>query len=186
MILLKLFWAFLQVGLFTFGGGYAMLPLVQQQVLDGGWMSADEFTDLLAISQMTPGPIAINTATFVGLKTAGIGGAFVATFSFILPSVVVISVLAYLYRRYSELPVIQNVLMGIRPAAAGLILAAAVGILGTALFGAELAQVSVADVNVIALVMTAAGVVVLRIFKPPIIIIIAACGVAGGVLYTIF
>ena len=184
MMLFKLFIAFLQVGIFTFGGGYAMLPLVQQQVLDGGFMSADEFTDLLAISQMTPGPIAINTATFVGLKTAGIAGAFVATFSFILPSIIIVSVLAWLYRRYNEVPVIQNALMCIRPAATGLILAAAIGILVTALFGGEI-QAGFSGVNIFALIMTAAGVAWLRLFRPPIIAVIAACGAAGGVLYTL-
>ena len=185
MIFLRLFIAFVQVGLFTFGGGYAMLPLVQQQVVQAGWMTGDEFTDLLAISQMTPGPIAINTATFVGLKMGGIPGAFVASFSFILPSVIIVSLLAYLYRKYNEIPVIRHALLGIRPAATGLIIAAAGAILGTALFGAELSAVSVSNVNIIALVLTACGVVLLRVFKPPILAIIAGCGAAGGVLYTI-
>jgi len=185
-MLLKLFLGFLQVGLFSFGGGYAALPLLRQQIIIGGWMTADEFTDLLAISQMTPGPIAINTAAFVGLKTAGLPGALVATFSFILPSVIIVSLLAYLYRRYNDLPVIQNVLSGVRPAATGLILSAALYILVTALFGTELHMAVLDDINLVALALTCAGVSVLRLFKAPLLLVIAACGAAGGVIYTLF
>jgi len=185
-MLLKLFLAFLQVGLFTFGGGYAMLPLVRQQVVQGGWMSTDEFTNLLAISQMTPGPIAINTATFVGLKTAGIPGALVATFSFILPSVIIVSLLAYFYRKYSDLPVIRNTLSGVRPAATGLILSAGISILGTAIFGAEIHEAVLADIDVFALILACAGFFWLRFFKPPILLVIAVCGAAGGCIYGFF
>ena len=87
MIYLKLFLSFLQIGAFSFGGGYAALPLIQEQVVTlNNWLSLREFTDLITISQMTPGPIAINSATFVGIKIAGIGGALAATFGCILPS----------------------------------------------------------------------------------------------------
>ena len=183
-MLLKLFLGFLQVGLFTFGGGYAMLPLVKQQVVAGGWMTTDEFTDLLAISQMTPGPIAINTATFVGLKTAGLPGAFLATLSFILPSIIIVSLLAYLYRRYNDLPVIQNTLSALRPAAVGLILAAGIEILVTALFGTELREAALQNLDIIALALACAGVAALRFFKAPLLLVLAACGALGGVLYT--
>ena len=185
-MLLKLFLGFLQVGLFTFGGGYASLPLVQHMILEGGWMTQSEFTDLLAISQMTPGAIAINTAAFVGLRTAGIPGVFVAVFAFILPSVIIVSVLAYLYRKYSNLPVIQNVLFGIRPAATGLIVSAAAGILINALFSDELYAIAISDINLTALALTCAGLVLLRFLKAPLILVIAICGAAGGVLYTFF
>ena len=87
MILFQLFLSFLQIGLFSFGGGYAALPLIQSQVIElHHWINMTEFTDLITISQMTPGPIAVNSATFIGLKMAGIPGAIVATLGVVLPS----------------------------------------------------------------------------------------------------
>ena len=104
MILLKLFLSFLQIGAFSFGGGYAAMPLIQGQVVQGhGWLSMSEFTDLITISQMTPGPIAVNSATFVGIKIAGIPGALVATFGCILPSCVLVTFIAYFYLKYQKL-----------------------------------------------------------------------------------
>lgn len=95
MIYLQLFWSFLQIGLFSFGGGYAAMPLIQGQVVTShGWLTMSEFTDLITISQMTPGPIAVNSATFVGLKIAGIPGAVVATVGCILPSCIIVTILA--------------------------------------------------------------------------------------------
>ena len=98
MIYLQLFLSFLQIGLFSFGGGYAAMPLIQGQVVTlHGWLTMSEFTDLITISQMTPGPIAVNSATFVGLKIAGIPGAVVATAGCILPSCIMVTILARLY-----------------------------------------------------------------------------------------
>ena len=95
MIYLQLFLSFLKIGLFSFGGGYAALPLIQGQVVTAhGWLSTGEFTDLITISQMTPGPIAINGATFVGIKIAGLPGAFVATLGCITPSCIIVTLLA--------------------------------------------------------------------------------------------
>ena len=95
MIYLQLFWSFIQIGMFSFGGGYAAMPLIQGQVVtDHGWLTMSEFTDLITISQMTPGPIAVNSATFVGLKIAGIPGAVVSTLGCILPSRSIVTVLA--------------------------------------------------------------------------------------------
>ena len=104
MIYLQLFWSFLQIGLFSFGGGYAAMPLIQGQVVTShGWLTMSEFTDLITISQMTPGPIAVNSATFVGLKIAGIPGAVVATVGCILPSCIIVTILAKLYLRYRSM-----------------------------------------------------------------------------------
>lgn len=99
MIYLQLFWSFLQIGMFSFGGGYAAMPLIQEQVVNqNGWLSVAEFTDLVTISQMTPGPIAVNSATFVGIKIAGLPGALAATLGCILPSCVIVTGLAYISR----------------------------------------------------------------------------------------
>ena len=100
MIYLQLFLSFLQIGAFSFGGGYAAMPLIQNQVVQlHPWLSQSEFTDLITISQMTPGPIAINSATFVGIKIAGMPGALVATLGCILPSCIIVTIIAYLYMR---------------------------------------------------------------------------------------
>ena len=101
MIYLQLFWSFLQIGRFSFGGGYAAIPLIQGQIVERhGWLSMPEFTDLITISQMTPGPIAINSATFVGIKSAGVQGAAVATLSCILPSCIIVTLIAKIYLKY--------------------------------------------------------------------------------------
>ena len=95
MIYLQLFLSFLQIGMFSFGGGYAAMPLIQGQVVTAHhWLSMEEFTDLITISQMTPGPIAVNSATFVGTKIAGTGGALAATFGCILPSCIIVTCIA--------------------------------------------------------------------------------------------
>ena len=95
MIWLQLFFSFLQIGLFSFGGGYAAMPLIQEQIVNiHGWLDMDQFTDLITISQMTPGPIAINSATFVGIRIGGIPGALVATLGCFLPSCFIVTLLA--------------------------------------------------------------------------------------------
>ena len=113
MIYLELLWSFFQIGLFSFGGGYASLPLIQTQVVDlHGWLNMTEFVDIITISQMTPGPIAINASTFVGMRVAGVGGAAVATIGCVLPSCIIVLLLAFLYYKYRNLSVIQGALSG--------------------------------------------------------------------------
>lgn len=142
-MLLDLYLAFFKVGLFSFGGGYAALPLIQQEVVGANsWLSLSEFNDLITISQMTPGPIAINSATFVGVRVAGLPGGFVATLGCVTPSAIIVGILAYFYKKYKDLDSISNVLYFLRPAIISMILIAGVDILMTALF----------DTRVIALV----------------------------------
>ncbi len=147
MIYLQLFWSFLQIGLFSFGGGYAAMPLIQDQIVTGhGWLSMSEFSDLITISQMTPGPIAINSATFVGIRIAGIPGALVATLGCILPSCVIVILIAKLYLKYRSLDLLQGVLGALRPAVVAMITSAGISILVSAFWGsAEL--ISLAGVN---------------------------------------
>ena len=133
MIYWQLFLSFLQIGMFSFGGGYAALPLIQEQVVtQHGWLSRSEFTDLITISQMTPGPIAVNSATFVGIRLAGFWGALAATFGCILPSCILVTVLSYLYLKYRKMSMLQGVLETLRPAVVSMIAAAGVSILITA------------------------------------------------------
>lgn len=136
MIYLQLFLSFLQIGLFSFGGGYAAMPLIQGQVVTGhGWLTMSEFTDLITISQMTPGPIAVNSATFVGLKIAGVPGAVVATAGCILPSCIIVTILAKLYLKYRNMDLLQGVLKSLRPAVVAMIASAGILILVTAFWG---------------------------------------------------
>ena len=133
MIYLQLFFSFLQIGMFSFGGGYAAMPLIQEQVVSRhGWLDMGEFTNLITISQMTPGPIAINSATFVGTKIAGIPGAVVSTLGCILPSCILVTLLAWLYLKYQKMDLLQSVLQSLRPAVVAMIASAGVSILVSA------------------------------------------------------
>ena len=111
----QLFLSFMQVGMFSIGGGYAAMPFIRSQVVSlHGWLTMSEFTDLVTIAEMTPGPIAVNAATFVGNRLAGFTGAIVATMGCILPSCLIVSLLAYLYRKYRQMDMLQNVLTCLR------------------------------------------------------------------------
>ena len=136
MIYLQLFLSFFQIGLFSFGGGYAAMPLIQGQIVKiHGWMTMSEFTDLITISQMTPGPIAVNSATFVGLRVAGYVGAVVATLGCILPSCIIVTVIVRLYLKYRKQDILQELLGGIRPAVVAMIASAGILILISAFWG---------------------------------------------------
>lgn len=184
MIYLQLFWSFFQVGLFSFGGGYASMRLIQNQVVDlHHWLDMTEFTDIITISQMTPGPIAINSATFVGTKVAGIGGALIATLGCVLPSCVIVLTLAYIYYRYRQLSMVQGVLGRLRPAVVAMIAAAGLSILMTALFGSQAILPDFANLNYVALLLFAACLFVLRKWKPNPIWVMAGAGLIGMVVY---
>lgn len=136
MIYLQLFLSFIQVGVFSVGGGYAAMPLIQSQVVTRyGWLSMNEFTDLITIAEMTPGPIAVNSATFVGIRIAGVAGAIIATFGCILPSCFIVSLLAFIYYRYKQISALQSVLASLRPAVVALIASAGLSILNMVVFG---------------------------------------------------
>ena len=136
MIYLQLLWVYLKIGMFGFGGGYAMLSLIQHEIVDlHHWLTPQQFTDVVAISQMTPGPIAINAATFVGMKLTGMPGAVVATLGYITPSCIIVTIIAKLYLKYREMDMLQGILGGIRPAVVALIGSAGISILQTAFWG---------------------------------------------------
>lgn len=165
MIYLQLFLIFFQIGLFSFGGGYAAMPLIQGQIVKiHGWMTMSEFTDLITISQMTPGPIAVNSATFVGLRVAGYAGAAVATLGCILPSCIIVTVIVRLYLKYRKQDVLQEILGGIRPAVVAMIASAGVSILVTAVW-TGIDMISLAGTKWNLVVIFAVSVVLLRKFK---------------------
>lgn len=122
---LKLFWCFFKIGAFTFGGGYAMIPLIQKEVVDKQkWVTDDDIFDIIAIAESTPGPIAINSATFIGYKTCGVIGSVAATLGVVLPSFVVILLISYLLREFASLTVVKYAFFGIRAGVLALILKA--------------------------------------------------------------
>lgn len=126
-VLLRLFISFFKIGAFSFGGGYAMLPLIEEEIIEiNNWLSTSEFIDILAISEMTPGPIAINSATFLGYKVAGILGSIVATIAVALPSFIVMSLIFHFIEKFKNTPYVNWTFSGIRPMVLGLIGAAAV------------------------------------------------------------
>ncbi len=184
MIYLQLFWSFFQVGLFSFGGGYAALPLIQEQVLKHhSWLTQTEFVDILTISQMTPGPIAINTSTFVGTKVAGFPGAITATVGCVTPSCIIVLILATLYYKYKGLSMVQGIINGLRPAVVALIASAGLSICMTAFFNKDAFPVNLSDLSWTAVVLFLASLILLRKFKMNPIHIMLLSGVAGVIIY---
>lgn len=185
MIYIQLFLSFLQVGLFSVGGGYAAMPLIQSQVVERyAWLTMSEFTDLITIAEMTPGPIAVNSATFVGIRIAGVPGALVATFGCILPSLLIVSLLAFIYYRYKQISVIQSVLGTLRPAVVALIACAGLSILKLVAF--EGGRMEPAHVNWIGVALFAAAFIAIRKFKRSPILVMLCCGGARLIIKFIF
>lgn len=184
MIFLQLFWSFFQIGMFSIGGGMAAMPLIQNQVVDlHHWLTLTEFTDLITIAEMTPGPIAINAATFVGIRIAGILGALVATFGCIFPSCVIVSLLAWVYFKFKELTVIQGVLSGLRPAVVALIASAGISIFTLSIWGEGGFSINPESINYISLALFSVAVFILRKYKPSPVFVMFGSGVIGGVIY---
>lgn len=182
MIYLELFWSFVQVGLFCVGGGYASMPLIQAQVIDiHAWLSMSEFIDIFTISQMTPGPIGINAATFVGMKVAGFLGAIVATLGFVTPSFILGIILAKLFFKYGNIGVIKGILNGLRPAVVALICSAGMSFIFLALFNTEKMPINVADIDYLGLFVLIVVFIAVR-KKVGIIKILAGSGVLGLIL----
>lgn len=186
MLLLKLFFAFIQVGMFSVGGGYAAIPLIQEQIVDiYGLMTLSEFSDLITVAEMTPGPISINSATFVGMRIAGIPGVLLCTFGCILPSFCICLTLAHFYYKYRSVSGVQIVLGAMRPAVVTLIASAGASILMLGLFQAELPDIVLSDIRWIELGIFAVSLFILRKYKTSAIAIILGSGVVGTVLYAL-
>lgn len=134
MMLLDLFFTFFRIGLFTFGGGYAMLPLIQSEVEARGWLSVEEMVNFVAVSESTPGPFAVNMSTFIGMKTAGLPGAACATLGVVLPSFLVILAVVKGYEAFRHSRVVKGLMTGLRPAAVGMIASAVLSIGAAVLF----------------------------------------------------
>lgn len=186
MLYLNLFWAFFQIGLFSIGGGYAALPLIQNQVVQiYNWLTMNEFADVVTLSQMTPGPIAINSASFVGTRIAGVGGSLIATFGCVLPSFVIVLFFAWLYKRYRNLRYVQGVLKSLQPAVVGMIASAGISIIAHALWNADLFAFQAGMVDWLALGLMGISVFLLRRFKLNPIYVMLGAGLVGGLLYSL-
>ncbi len=181
-MLLQLFFSFLQIGLFSIGGGYAAIPLIQSQIVDlHRWLTAEQFMDLATIAEMTPGPIALNGATFVGLKIAGWSGMLAAMAGCVLPSLIIVSLLSWLYGRFREMPMLKSVLAFLRPAVVALIGAAGLNMLLQVSFGGR-ERIAPENIQWAAAALSAVSLYVLRRFRLSPILIMALCGTGGLLL----
>lgn len=186
MIYLELFITFLTIGAFTFGGGYAMLPLIQNAVLEHGWLTESEIVNFIAVSESTPGPFAINIATYVGMETGGLLGATCATLGVVVPSFVIILIVARIYKKFQESKIVKGCMTGLRPTVIGLIAGAVLTIGQTVFFpnGFAVANIDLYTI-IVSLIICLLG--IFMIFKKkvhPIVLIVvsAALGVAAGYL----
>ena len=187
LLLLKLFYTFFKIGLFGFGGGYAMISMIQGEVVTRyGWLSSSDFTDIIAISQMTPGPIGINSATYVGYTamvnagyshSIGILGSTVATLSVVLPSFILMVFISRFFLKYQRHPAVENVFKGLRPGVVGLLAAAALVLMNGENFGNDTWQVMVSI-----LLFIGAFIASLRYKVNPILLIVI-CGILGYIIY---
>lgn len=189
LLFLNLFYSFFKIGLFGFGGGYAMISLIQGEVVNRHhWMTSGQFTDIVAISQMTPGPIGINSATYVGytsLVNAGYGhswgilGSITATFAVVLPSFILMLFISKFLMKFKDHPVVESIFMGLRPAVVGLLAAAALLLLTPENFGTP-DQSWQFYISIFLFAFTFIGSLV---YKMNPIFLICVCGVAGWLLF---
>ena len=178
MIFLELFLTFFKIGAFTFGGGYAMLPLVQEAVLQNGWLGLEEVINFIAVSESTPGPFAINMATYVGNQMGGVFGAFCATLGVVLPSFIIILVVAKCFDKFKNSHSVKGIMSGLKPAVVGLIASAVLSI-GKTVFATS-------EVYVSAAIFLVSLILALKKVHPIIIILITAVlGIIFGITFGI-
>ncbi len=187
MIFFDLFLTFLKIGLFTFGGGYAMLPMIQEEVAAHGWLHQSELIDFIAVSESTPGPFAVNIATFVGVRTEGIFGGLCATLGVVLPSFVIILFVARFYQKFKSSKLVIGAMNGLKPAVVGLIAAALLSLSVTVFFpsGLNTAVLGTAQFYVSLGIFAVAVILAFKKIHPILIILLSAViGVIAGVIGT--
>ncbi len=183
-LLLKLCLAFVQVGMFSVGGGYAAIPLIQDQIVNRyGLMTLAEFSDLITVAEMTPGPISINSSTFVGMRLGGVGGVLLCTLGCILPSFIICYTLAHFYYKYRTVGGVQVVLGALRPAVVAMIGSAGLSILLLGLFQSDLFHISLSNLRVVELGIFLASLYIVRKYKVSAVLIILGSGVVGTLCY---
>lgn len=184
-IILELFLTFFKIGAFTFGGGYAMLPLIQQEVLAHEWLELSELVNFIAVSESTPGPFAINMATYVGSQMGGVPGAAAATLGVVMPSFIIILIVAKCYEKFKNSKTVKGCMTGLKPAVIGLIGAAAVSIAGTVLspLGWSFSIFASLDFYISIAIFTVCAVLVFKKVHPILVICLAAVlGIITGYL----
>lgn len=187
MIYIYLFTMFFRIGLFGFGGGLAMLPLIFQSVQEFGVMSQQQFSDLVALSQVTPGPIAVNAATFIGYNYAGFAGALTATFGVCLPSFILILVVCKFIEKFNDSKGIQGAFTGIRPVTVGLVGAAVIFVsenvlVNGPLITGRLFTSGCGYFNIISIIIFAVTILLVGVFKMKPIKVMVIMGIAGAFL----
>ena len=183
MILLELFLIFLKIGAFTFGGGYFMIAMIQYESEQHGWLSQSELVDFVALSESTPGPLAVNMATFVGMKTGGVLGAVLATLGVILPSFVTILIIAKCYERFKSSRAVGAVMSGLKPAVVGMIGTALLSVGRTVFFpnGLQADRFTQTSFWVFLGIFAVSAVLVFKKVNPiKIIVLSAAVGIGAG------
>lgn len=180
MIYLQLFFTFFKIGLFTFGGGASMIPIMQQEVISLGWLSEEQLLQYIAIAESTPGPIAINLATFIGSTQGGILGSFLATLGVVLPSFIIILLIAMLFKKFAEYKSVQTVLKTIRPIVVGMIISAGAYLILTALgiknfYAMSLDVTSIIITSILAVVMIGYKIITKKHIPVIAFILISAC-----------
>ena len=182
--LLMLFFVFFQIGLFSIGGGYASMPLIQQQVVEKyGWLTQQAFTDIITISQMTPGPVAVNTSTFVGTQLYGLPGAVAATAGCVISGILISVFLYRIFQKYRKSDYVSGILLGLKASSLGLILSAVVTILLLAFIGTSSFDLSAAQLNFPAVVVFAVSFFVIRKYKINPVLLMVLTGISGAFLY---
>ena len=182
MLYLQLFYTFFKIGLFGFGGGYAMLSMIQGEVVTRhGWLTSQEFTDIVAISPMTPGPIGINSATYVGFTATGsVWGSIIATLAVVLPSFILMLAISKFFLKYQKHPVVEAVFSGLRPAVVGLLASAALVLMNAENFSSPKEDMYSFIISCLIFLVAFIGT---RKYKINPILMIVACGIAGLILY---
>ena len=190
MILLELFLTFFEIGALTFGGGYAMIPFVREQVLAHGWLSEEELLNMIAVSESTPGPIAVNMATFVGSEQAGILGSAAATLGVVLPSFIVILIISALLKNFLKYKGVGAFLSGVRPCVVSLILGTAITLFFSVLLGIGSGDFEL-NIDLIGIIIFSLVVGISLIYKkkkgkkPSPILMIAISACLGMIFYSI-
>ncbi len=185
MILLQLMIQFLMIGAFSFGGGLASMELIRQRVVvQQAWLTNSEFSDIISISEMTPGPLGINIASFVGVRIAGIPGTVAATVSYVIPSILIVIALAWVYFRFRSLKGVQGVLKGLRPAIAAMVIASAIRLSCNAFWGSA-DSFDLPSTNIIAVLVCALMLVLLAKKKLSPVKAIILSGFIGAAVYGI-
>ena len=183
-IILTLFIRFFQIGLFSIGGGYAIIPLIQEQVVNSyQWLTLQEYTDIITISQMTPGPLVVNTASFVGIRIASIPGAIVTTLGSILSGFIISILLYNFFKKHKDIDSIANILRGLRSSSVGLIASAASTIILIAFLGTASLNVQSMHLNIMAIIVFIMSLFLLRKYKLNPMLIMILTGLVGLIFY---